>query len=206
MKQPTPTELITTSLEKLSNDLHSQIHQYLQKTTQQQQAQVTQALSSLIPNLLEQLIPIINEEIQHQLKPQQQAMEICLQELKNTNQQQLKMLKLGREEYQHLQVKMSTILTDLEKASRLDDSEIQTSLNELKTSVATLTTSMATLQTSMTTLKKSVTDENDDIYSLPQIAGNLTILQEKLENAQTSLEQQQALLTNYLEQVKPLLG
>lgn len=112
-----PSELITQSLQKLSNDLHSQMTEQINQAVQNLQTQMSETLSQLIPDLLDQLIPIIEEEIQDRLQPQLAKMETCLQELKTTNQQQLKMLKLGREEYQLLQDKMQQALNETVKYS-----------------------------------------------------------------------------------------
>ena len=192
MNQLTPTELITKTLETLSQNLHSQIDQHLKQTTQEQQAQVTQALSALIPSLLEQLIPIINEEIQHQLKPQQQAMETCLQELRTTNTEQLKMLKLGREEYQILQTKMKSVLSQLESMPSEDNSELEKSLTDLKASIQTLQT--------------STFESNSEQQNLENLVSELETLKTDMSNTLASFKKQQTSLANSLAQFQPLLN
>jgi chromosome segregation ATPase len=191
MNQPTPTELITKTLETLSHNLHSQIDQHLKQTTQEQQAQVTQALSTLIPSLLEQLIPIIEQEVQKQNQPMLNQVEACLNELKTTNQQQLTMLKLGREEYQLLQTKIQSALSQLESIPSDDDNELEQSLTDLKTSIQTLQTSTA--------------ESNSEQQDLENTVAELTTLKTSLQTRVTELTKLQQDLDKSLSQFQPLL-
>ncbi|MFP6812720.1 MAG: hypothetical protein VB956_05270 [Moraxella sp.] len=186
-----PSELITQSLQKLSNDLHSQMTEQINQAVQNLQTQMSETLSQLIPDLLDQLIPIIEEEIQDRLQPQLAKMETCLQELKTTNQQQLKMLKLGREEYQLLQDKMQQALNQLDSIQPIDDNEFKQLLKDLENSIITL--------------QRSNTMQNKDLKSLITLIKDLAPLKTDMKNSLAHFTQQQKVLDNSLKQFQPLL-
>ena len=186
-----PSELITQSLQKLSNDLHSQMTEQINQAVQNLQTQMSETLSQLIPDLLDQLIPIIEEEIQDRLQPQLAKMETCLQELKTTNQQQLKMLKLGREEYQRLQDKMQQALNQLDSIQPIDDNEFKQLLKDLENSIITL--------------QRSNTMQNKDLKSLITLIKDLAPLKTDMKNSLAHFTQQQKVLDNSLKQFQPLL-
>ena len=186
-----PSELITQSLQKLSNDLHSQMTEQINQAVQNLQTQMSETLSQLIPDLLDQLIPIIEEEIQDRLQPQLAKMETCLQELKTTNQQQLKMLKLGREEYQLLQDKMQQALNQLDSIQPIDDNEFKQLLKDLENSIITL--------------QRSNTMQNKDLKFLITLIKDLAPLKTDMKNSLAHFTQQQKVLDNSLKQFQPLL-
>lgn len=186
-----PSELITQSLQTLSNDLHSQMTEQINQAVQNLQTQMSETLSQLIPDLLDQLIPIIEEEIQDRLQPQLAKMETCLQELKTTNQQQLKMLKLGREEYQLLQDKMQQALNQLDSIQPIDDNEFKQLLKDLENSIITL--------------QRSNTMQNKDLKSLITLIKDLAPLKTDMKNSLAHFTQQQKVLDNSLKQFQPLL-
>ena len=186
-----PSELITQSLQKLSNDLHSQMTEQINQAVQNLQTQMSETLSQLIPDLLDQLIPIIEEEIQDRLQPQLAKMETYLQELKTTNQQQLKMLKLGREEYQRLQDKMQQALNQLDSIQPIDDNEFKQLLKDLENSIITL--------------QRSNTMQNKDLKSLITLIKDLAPLKTDMKNSLAHFTQQQKVLDNSLKQFQPLL-
>ncbi|VXB23144.1 conserved hypothetical protein [Enhydrobacter sp. 8BJ] len=186
-----PSELITQSLQKLSNDLHSQMTEQINQAVQNLQTQMSETLSQLIPDLLDQLIPIIEEEIQDRLQPQLAKMETYLQELKTTNQQQLKMLKLGREEYQLLQDKMQQALNQLDSIQPIDDNEFKQLLKDLENSIITL--------------QRSNTMQNKDLKSLITLIKDLAPLKTDMKNSLAHFTQQQKVLDNSLKQFQPLL-
>ena len=186
-----PSELITQSLQKLSNDLHSQMTEQINQAVQNLQTQMSETLSQLIPDLLDQLIPIIEEEIQDRLQPQLAKMETCLQELKTTNQQQLKMLKLGREEYQLLQDKMQQALNQLDSIQPIDDNEFKQLLRNLENSIITL--------------QRSNTMQNKDLKFLITLIKDLAPLKTDMKNSLAHFTQQQKVLDNSLKQFQPLL-
>ena len=186
-----PSELITQSLQTLSDDLHSQMTEQINQAVQNLQTQMSETLSQLIPDLLDQLIPIIEEEIQDRLQPQLAKMETCLQELKTTNQQQLKMLKLGREEYQLLQDKMQQALNQLDSIQPIDDNEFKQLLKDLENSIITL--------------QRSNTMQNKDLKSLITLIKDLAPLKTDMKNSLAHFTQQQKVLDNSLKQFQPLL-
>ena len=186
-----PSELITQSLQTLSNDLHSQMTEQINQAVQNLQTQMSETLSQLIPDLLDQLIPIIEEEIQDRLQPQLAKMETYLQELKTTNQQQLKMLKLGREEYQLLQDKMQQALNQLDSIQPIDDNEFKQLLKDLENSIITL--------------QRSNTMQNKDLKSLITLIKDLAPLKTDMKNSLAHFTQQQKVLDNSLKQFQPLL-
>ena len=186
-----PSELITQSLQTLSNDLHSQMTEQINQAVQNLQTQMSETLSQLIPDLLDQLIPIIEEEIQDRLQPQLAKMETCLQELKTTNQQQLKMLKLGREEYQRLQDKMQQALNQLDSIQPIDDNEFKQLLKDLENSIITL--------------QRSNTMQNKDLKFLITLIKDLAPLKTDMKNSLAHFTQQQKVLDNSLKQFQPLL-
>lgn len=186
-----PSELITQSLQKLSNDLHSQMTEQINQAVQNLQTQMSETLSQLIPDLLDQLIPIIEEEIQDRLQPQLAKMETCLQELKTTNKQQLKMLKLGREEYQLLQDKMQQALNQLDSIQPIDDNEFKQLLKDLENSIITL--------------QRSNTMQNKDLKFLITLIKDLAPLKTDMKNSLAHFTQQQKVLDNSLKQFQPLL-
>ena len=152
---------------------------------------MSETLSQLIPDLLDQLIPIIEEEIQDRLQPQLAKMETYLQELKTTNQQQLKMLKLGREEYQLLQDKMQQALNQLDSIQPIDDNEFKQLLKDLENSIITL--------------QRSNTMQNKDLKSLITLIKDLAPLKTDMKNSLAHFTQQQKVLDNSLKQFQPLL-
>ena len=152
---------------------------------------MSETLSQLIPDLLDQLRPIIEEEIQDRLQPQLAKMETCLQELKTTNQQQLKMLKLGREEYQLLQDKMQQALNQLDSIQPIDDNEFKQLLKDLENSIITL--------------QRSNTMQNKDLKFLITLIKDLAPLKTDMKNSLAHFTQQQKVLDNSLKQFQPLL-
>ncbi len=136
-------------------------------------------------------IRIIEEEIQDRLQPQLAKMETYLQELKTTNQQQLKMLKLGREEYQLLQDKMQQALNQLDSIQPIDDNEFKQLLKDLENSIITL--------------QRSNTMQNKDLKSLITLIKDLAPLKTDMKNSLAHFTQQQKVLDNSLKQFQPLL-
>ena len=118
-------------------------------------------------------------------------METCLQELKTTNQQQLKMLKLGREEYQLLQDKMQQALSQLDSIQPIDDNEFKQLLKDLENSIITL--------------QRSNTMQNKDLKSLITLIKDLAPLKTDMKNSLAHFTQQQKVLDNSLKQFQPLL-
>ena len=85
-----PNQLLQTTLDKLSHELHANMDNYLLQMKAEQQALINDALSQLIPRLLTKLMPIIEQEVKNQNQPMLTQVEAYLNELKTTNQQQLK--------------------------------------------------------------------------------------------------------------------
>ena len=202
MTQITPIELITKTLEQLSTDLHNKVESHLSQTSQAQQTQITEALAQLLPNLLEQLTPIIKAEVKKQVMAHNQLIlkqvESCLSELENTNRQQLKMLKLGREEYQLLQQKMQSTLMALDNMALLDDDAVKDSLETLQESITSLQTQMQELITSQQAMMSEHTD-------LVKLIDELEGLKQDMTMTLSSLKQQQTTLVQSLAQFQPLL-
>lgn len=187
-----PNQLLQTTLDKLSHELHANMDNYLLQMKAEQQALINDTLSQLIPTLLTKLTPIIEQEVKNQNQPMLTQVEACLNELKTTNQQQLKMLKSGREEYQGLQTKIQSALSQLDSIQSTDDSEIEKLLTHLQTQITTLANS----QQSMTSKQ---TDLSNSISELEKLQAAMATTLSDFTTQQTNLNQALALFQTLLK-------
>ena len=193
-----PNQLLQTTLDKLSQELHNKLDTHLGQMKQVQQTLINDTLSQLIPTLLTKLTPIIEQEVQKQNQPMLNKVATCLNELQITNQQQLKMLKLGREEYQLLQTKIKSALSQLESIPMGDDSDVEKSFTTLQTSITNLQKQVSNLATS----QQAMTNKQTDLLAL---IGELEKLKTDMTMTLSSLKQQQTTLVQSLAQFQPLL-
>ena len=108
------------------------------------------------------------------------------------------MLKLGREEYQLLQTKIKSALSQLESIPMGDDSDVEKSFTTLQTSITNLQKQVSNLATS----QQAMTNKQTDLLAL---IGELEKLKTDMTMTLSSLKQQQTTLVQSLAQFQPLL-
>ena len=97
----------------------------------------------------------------------------------------------SREEFQRLQTKIQSALSQLESIPSDDDNELEKSLTDLKTSIQTLQTSTA--------------ESNSEQQDLENTVAELTTLKTSLQTRVTELTKLQQDLDKSLSQFQPLL-
>ena len=188
-------QLVIDSLATLSNDLHNKVDQTLsQLETQQSQtidSLIQKQLALMLPNLYQQLLTHLNQQIDQKTQQHNQQITDYLDELDKLQTAEIATLKKGQEEFQKLQDKIQSTLSHLDSIQPVDESEFESSLTDLKNSIQTL--------------KTSTSESNSEQQSLESLISELEKLKTDMTKTLASLKQQQQALADSLLQFQPLL-
>lgn len=188
-------QLVIDSLATLSNDLHNKVDRTLsQLETQQSQtidSLIQKQLALMLPNLYQQLLTHLNQQINQKTQQHNQQITDYLDELNKLQTAEIATLKKGQEEFQNLQDKIQSTLTRLDVIQIVDESKFESSLTDLKNSIQTL--------------KTSTSESNSEQQSLGNLISELEKLKTDMTKTLASLKQQQQALADSLLQFQPLL-
>ena len=202
MQPITTQQLITKRLNELSSDLHSQVSQMLNQLQAQQSQTIDEMvqkhLELMLPNLYQQLLTHLTEQVNQKTETHNQQITQYLDELSKLQTAEIATLKKGREEFQRLQDKIAATLTSLDSVSLLDDSAVKNSLSSLHNSITSLQTQMEGLATSQQAMTSKQTD-------LSNLIGELERLKEAMASTLMDFKNQQISLRQSLAQFQPLL-
>lgn len=196
MQPITTQQLITESLNKLSNDLHNKVDRILsQLETQQSQtidSLIQKQLESMLPSLYQQLLTHLTEQVNQKTEMHNQQITQYLDELDKLQTAEIATLKKGQEEFQNLQDKIQSTLTRLDVIQIVDESEFEKSLTDLEASIKTL--------------QSSISQSNSEQQSLESLISELETLKTDLVDKVSELTKLQSDLTSYTMQLKQLLS
>ena len=202
MQPITTQQLITKRLNELSSDLHSQVSQMLNQLQAQQSQTIDEMvqkhLELMLPNLYQQLLTHLTEQVNQKTETHNQQITQYLDKLSKLQTAEIATLKKGREEFQRLQDKIAATLTSLDSVSLLDDSAVKNSLTSLHNSITSLQTQMEGLATSQQAMTSKQTD-------LSNLIGELERLKEAMASTLMDFKNQQISLRQSLAQFQPLL-
>lgn len=189
-------QLVIDSLATLSNDLHNKVDQTLsQLETQQSQtidSLIQKQLALMLPNLYQQLLTHLNQQIDQKTQQHNQQITDYLDELDKLQKSEVETLKKGQEEFQNLQDKIQSTLSHLDSIQPVDESKFESSLTDLKNSIQTL--------------KISTSESNSEQQSLESLISELEKLKTDMTTKVSELTQLQSDLANYAAQLRQLLG
>ena len=189
-------QLVIDSLATLSNDLHNKVDQTLsQLETQQSQtidSLIQKQLALMLPNLYQQLLTHLNQQINQKTQQHNQQITDYLDELDKLQKSEVETLKKGQEEFQNLQDKIQSTLSHLDSIQPVDESKFESSLTDLKNSIQTL--------------KTSTSESNSEQQSLGNLISELEKLKTDMTTKVSELTQLQSDLANYAAQLRQLLG
>ncbi|PKZ67946.1 hypothetical protein CYJ96_11080 [Moraxella osloensis] len=189
-------QLVIDSLATLSNDLHNKVDQTLsQLETQQSQtidSLIQKQLALMLPNLYQQLLTHLNQQIDQKTQQHNQQITDYLDELDKLQKSEVETLKKGQEEFQNLQDKIQSTLSHLDSIQPVDESKFESSLTDLKNSIQML--------------KTSTSESNSEQQSLESLISELEKLKTDMTTKVSELTQLQSDLANYAAQLRQLLG
>ena len=189
-------QLVIDSLATLSNDLHNKVDRTLsQLETQQSQtidSLIQKQLALMLPNLYQQLLTHLNQQIDQKTQQHNQQITDYLDELDKLQKSEVETLKKGQEEFQNLQDKIQSTLSHLDSIQPVDESKFESSLTDLKNSIQTL--------------KTSTSESNSEQQSLESLISELEKLKTDMTTKVSELTQLQSDLANYAAQLRQLLG
>ena len=189
-------QLVIDSLATLSNDLHNKVDRTLsQLETQQSQtidSLIQKQLALMLPNLYQQLLTHLNQQIDQKTQQYNQQITDYLDELDKLQTAEIATLKKGQEEFQNLQDKIQSTLSHLDSIQPVDESKFESSLTDLKNSIQTL--------------KTSTSESNSEQQSLESLISELEKLKTDMTTKVSELTQLQSDLANYAAQLRQLLG
>ena len=145
----------------------------------------------MLPNLYQQLLTHLNQQINQKTQQYNQQITDYLDELNKLQTAEIATLKKGQEEFQNLQDKIQSTLTRLDVIQIVDESKFESSLTDLKNSIQTL--------------KTSTSESNSEQQSLESLISELETLKTDMTKTLASLKQQQQALADSLLQFQPLL-
>ena len=185
-------QLVIDSLATLSNDLHNKVDQTLsQLETQQSQtidSLIQKQLALMLPNLYQQLLTHLNQQIDQKTQQHNQQITDYLDELDKLQTAEIATLKKGQEEFQNLQDKIQSTLSHLDSIQPVDESKFESSLTDLKASIKTL--------------QSSISQSNSEQQSLESLISELETLKTDLVDKVSELTKLQSDLTSYTMQLK----
>ena len=189
-------QLVIDSLATLSNDLHNKVDRTLsQLETQQSQtidSLIQKQLALMLPNLYQQLLTHLNQQIDQKTQQHNQQITDYLDELDKLQKSEVETLKKGQEEFQNLQDKIQSTLSHLDSIQPVDESKFESSLTDLKNSIQML--------------KTSTSESNSEQQSLESLISELEKLKTDMTTKVSELTQLQSDLANYAAQLRQLLG
>ena len=152
---------------------------------------VQKHLELMLPNLYQQLLTHLTEQVNQKTETHNQQITQYLDELDKLQTAEIATLKKGREEFQKLQEKIQQALSKLQSIQPDGDSDIEKSINSLQASVKTLQDS----------LKQQSSEQQD----LENLIDELTCLKQDMTTTLSNLKQHQTTLAQSLAQFQPLL-